>query len=139
MQDHQSTLKQYLLPKEKRSQKRTSSQFSPSTEETTAKKVNIHTLSDATATMADHSHEENMNIMPSTGTTSYVKDSKGTPVRTGTTDHPISLNQHESTGTLMDQVTLLKDIVGPLVTEVRELKDSVKAEYSKLEGIITNQ
>ena len=29
--------------------------------------------------------------------------------------------------------------MGPLVNEVRDLKDSVQAEYSKLEGIITNQ
>ena len=139
MQDRQSTLKQYLLPKEKRSQKRTSSQLNPSTEETTAKKVNIYTLSNARTTMDDHSRKENMNIMPSTSTTSCIMNTESTPISTGTTNHQISLSQHESAGTLTDQAALLKDIVGPLVTEVRELKDSVKAEYSKLEGIITNQ
>ena len=29
--------------------------------------------------------------------------------------------------------------MGPLVNEVRDLKDSVQAKYSKLEGIITSQ
>ena len=77
--------------------------------------------------------------MPGTGTTSHAKDSDSPLISKDTTNHPTSSNQHESACTLTDQASLLKDIVDPLVTEVRELKDSVKAENSKLEGIITNQ
>ena len=46
----------------------------------------------------------------------------------------------------IDHTSLVKDIVGPLVKEVHDLKDSVQMEYlrlqsnySTLEGIITNQ
>ena len=92
--------------------------------------------------------------LPSTGTTSAsnptypahqhlnkihtnpVEQLKSSP-STSTTDTEIK-HTTPSPPTL-DQPAILKDIVGPLVNEVRDLKDSVQAEYSKLEGIITNQ
>ena len=120
LQDHQSTLKNYLLPKGKKTQKRTSSQLSPSTEETTAKKVNTCTSSTASSMMANLSEGENNNLTMSTGTTLKTSDNKIDSTRNGTTD-----NQNASTSSLLDQAMLLKDIVGPLVTAVHELKDSI--------------
>ena len=136
MQERQGTLEQYLLPKEKKSNKRTSSQLSPSTEEITAKKVNLSSTATASA-KTDRSRKENMNNPLSTGITTLNSDN--TPTRPGTTEDLLSTQQNEPKGPLAEQATLLKDIVEPLVKEVRELKDSVKAEYSKLENIITNQ
>ena len=76
-----------------------------------------------------HQHLNKIHINP-------VEQLKSSP-STGTTDTEIK-HTTPSPSTL-DQATLLKDIVGPLVNEVRDLKNSVQAEYSKLEGIITNQ
>ena len=69
LQERQSTLKNYLLPKGKKTQKRMSSQLSPSTEETTAKKVNTCTSSTASSIMANLSEGENNNLTMSTGNT----------------------------------------------------------------------
>ena len=137
MQECPSTLKQYYQRNQK--PKRTSGQLSPSTEETTAKKSNMSTRSMSISNTNCQSLGGDPDTMPSTGTTPHIDIIGNISTSTGITDPSPTATLSPTTATITDQAALLKDIVGPLVNEVRDLKNSVKAKYTKLEGIITNR
>ena len=133
-QDKQSTLENFLITKETTSHKRSSSQLSPSLEEANAKIVNMSTEKVTTTQQSPLELPTNkgFNIsLPSTGTTlpstlpsnpvhqhsnkiniNSMDQSKNSP-STGTTETEI--NHTAPSSATLDQVSLLKDIMGPLV------------------------
>ena len=157
-QDKQSTLENFLITKETTSLKRSSSQLSPTLEEANAKRANMFTEKVTSMQQSSLQLPTNKGVgisLTSTGTTlpsslstnpvhqprKNINDNSLDQLKnsSSTSTTELETNHSKPSSATLDQVSLLKDIVGPLVNEVRDLKDSMQAEYSKLEGIITSQ